>query len=203
MQPPAPVRRLANDTIRQLLATDPASRRDLAALDGRSLAVTVLPTDLQVAVQIRDGGVELVELALLTEPDVEIRGSASALRRLLAAPESASASGVDLRGDASLLIQLGRVFERLDIDFEALLANWTGELPANLASRAAAAGREFGREGLHTIEEQVKAQLATRQPVLDRPRFERLRGELRALQLRTDRLEARLRNRVDRAGRNG
>lgn len=175
------------------LAYDPATRQALLALDGKVLhIVSSLPAQ-SVYVLFVGSHVELWSL-FEGAPDTTLSGSASAFLQLWRArskPTALSDSGVALSGDSALLQQLQGISKHLDIDWEALLAEYTGDVIAHQLGRTArGAGywlRGARREAERLMSEFLQFESHT---VPSRHEVQGFCREVDDLQLRMDRLQA-------------
>ncbi|MEM1263096.1 MAG: SCP2 sterol-binding domain-containing protein [Pseudomonadota bacterium] len=173
---------------RQLRQSDAAL--DLAnQLAGQQLAVRLRDSALAVGLAIDPDGLRLSDVS---EPDLIIEGSIPGLLRLLG-PDSRAAirdgsvtviGDVEVAGQIQDLLALGRP----DVGDE--LSRLVGDDAASGIVDAVTRLREFGRERLKNVGEQLAERVAERQ---DLPRSDEMAdfvGDVRALRDRTARLAA-------------
>lgn len=175
------------------LALDPATQKALQTLDGLVLHIVCTLPSHSVYVLFVDQHVELWSL-FEGAADTTLSGSASAffsLWRLRHKTTALSESHVVLTGDSALLQRLQEIAAKLDIDWEALLAERTGDVVAHQLGRAVRhAGVWFSgarREAERLAREFLQFESDT---VPSRHEVAGFCREVDDLQLRTDRLQA-------------
>lgn len=175
------------------LAYDPATQQALTALDGKVLHIACTLPAQSVYVLFVGSHVELWSL-FEGAPDTTLSGTASAFLQLWRARSKATAltdSGVSLTGDSVLLQQLQAISKSLDVDWEALLAEYTGDVIAHQLGRTArGAGywlRGARREAERLMSEFLQFESNT---VPSRHEVQGFCREVDELQLRMDRLQA-------------
>lgn len=145
---------LLGDALERFLRLDPRSPAYLAPLAGKIINLRFTPLNLGLYLCPGEDSVEILP-NFEGKPDVTLSGSPLAFARmgLSASPRRALFSGdVTVEGDMTTARRFQTLFERLDIDWESLLARFIG---ATLASRAIGSLRdstEFGKESLDTLE---------------------------------------------------
>ena len=127
--------------INRCLALDPQFLPQLAILDGKLLHLQLLIADLDIFIRMDQQGVNLSRL-LSDEQAVDLVISASpfSLLRMAAAQGDYVHPGdydVSIQGDAGLAQQVQRIFASLDIDWEAHIAKFTGDIIAHRLGNAA------------------------------------------------------------------
>ena len=175
------------------LALDPATQQALQALDGAVLHVVCTLPSHSVYVLFVDQHIELWSL-FEGAADTTLSGSASEFFSLWRARKKITAladSGVTLAGDSLLLQQLQKIAEQLDVDWEALLAEHTGDVVAHQLGRAARKASVWftgaRREAERLAREFLQFESAT---VPSRHEVARFCHDVDDLQLRMDRLQA-------------
>lgn len=156
----------AEKILNAALQYDPATRIGLARLSGKILAVNITAPNLHVFVMAMDD-----ELRLMNHwdgaVDTRISGSLLALAQLSQTEiHNLKDSGVSVMGDISLLADLQQLLKNVDIDWEEMLSQFTGDIIGHqtatlirakfgwVKDRAASAQRltrEFITEELKTI----------------------------------------------------
>jgi ubiquinone biosynthesis protein UbiJ len=118
----------AEKMLNAALRYDPATRIGLAQLEGKILSVNITAPALTVFIMPMDD-----ELRLMGnwEGDVDTRvtGSLLALATLSqTATHNLKDSGVTVMGDLTLLADMQRLMKNLDIDWEEMLSQFTGDI---------------------------------------------------------------------------
>lgn len=126
----------AEQIINKALDYDPATQDAIDRLDGKVVRIeSILPAfDLFV---VHAGRQILLHSHWENAPDTTLSGTLPALIRMAAEGGgdrlSLANSGVHTRGDEDVLRQLSSLLKHLDIDWEGLLANVVGDIPAHTA----------------------------------------------------------------------
>lgn len=174
---------------------DPATRQALLALDGKVLHIACTAPAQSVYVLFIGNHVELWSL-FEGVADTTLSGSASAFLQLWRARGKATAlsdSGVTLTGDSGLMQQLQAISARLDIDWEALLADHTGDIVAHQLGQAVRGAGYWLRSARREAERLVSEYLQyENRSTPSRHEVARFCNEVDDLALRMDRLQARL-----------
>lgn len=118
----------AEKILNAALRYDPATRIGLAQLEGKILAVNITVPAINVFVMPMDD-----ELRLMgnwdSDVDTRITGSLFALAQLSQTEiHNLKNSGVTVMGDLTLLADLQRLVKNLDIDWEEMLSQFTGDI---------------------------------------------------------------------------
>ncbi|MDR7088980.1 ubiquinone biosynthesis accessory factor UbiJ [Cellvibrio fibrivorans] len=125
----------AEKMLNAALRYDPATRIGLAQLEGKILAVQITAPALQFFIMPMDD-----ELRLMGnwdgDVDTRITGSLLALAQLSQTEiHNLKGSGVTVMGDLSLLADLQRLVKNLDIDWEEMLSQFTGDIVGHQAAQ--------------------------------------------------------------------
>ncbi|WP_331351763.1 ubiquinone biosynthesis accessory factor UbiJ [Cellvibrio sp. UBA7671] len=125
----------AEKMLNAALRYDPATRIGLAQLEGKILAVQITAPALQFFIMPMDD-----ELRLMGnwdgDVDTRITGSLLALAQLSQTEiHNLKGSGVTVMGDLSLLANLQRLVKNLDIDWEEMLSQFTGDIVGHQAAQ--------------------------------------------------------------------
>ena len=117
------------------LRYDPATRIGLAQLEGKIIAVQVTAPTINLFVMPMDD-----ELRLMGkwdgDVDTRISGSLLALAQLAQTEiHNLKDSGVTVMGDLSLLADVQRLVKNLDIDWEEMLSQFTGDIIGHQAAQ--------------------------------------------------------------------
>jgi ubiquinone biosynthesis protein UbiJ len=118
----------AEKMLNAALRYDPATRIGLAPLEGKILAVNITMPAISLFVMPMDD-----ELRLMGhwdgDVDTRITGSLLALAQLSQTEiHNLKNSGVTVMGDLTLLADLQRLVKNLDIDWEEMLSQFTGDI---------------------------------------------------------------------------
>jgi len=118
----------AEKMLNAALRYDPATRIGLAQLEGKILAVQITTPSITIFVMPMDD-----ELRLMGnwdgDVDTRITGSLLALAQLGQKEiHNLKDSGVTVMGDLSLLADMQRLVKNLDIDWEEMLSQFTGDI---------------------------------------------------------------------------
>ncbi|GGO78272.1 hypothetical protein GCM10011348_09800 [Marinobacterium nitratireducens] len=192
---------LLEPSVNALLQRDPVTLRELGKLAGRVLAVEITSPTLTLYVVPNPEGLQLQQ-HYGAEPDARLSGSASALLRLISGDDKAEAlfgKGVAISGDSALAMRLQEILADADIDWEGLLAELIGDLPAHQAARFVRWQRDYwtqaGDSLSHNLGEFLQEEARLLPP---RPELEGFMADVDDLRQRSDRLEARLQRVLDR-----
>jgi ubiquinone biosynthesis protein UbiJ len=148
----ATVERLLNRHI----AESTAATQRLAALEGRSFAVTVVGPDIRLVLAVREGRVTV--RASADEPsDATLRGTPLALLGLL---EKASLSrlrtqSVELAGNIHVAEEFAELLRHARPDLEGELAGWIGDIAAHEVGAAVAHFRTWAARTRRSLEADV------------------------------------------------
>ncbi|NVK43460.1 MAG: SCP2 sterol-binding domain-containing protein [Oceanospirillaceae bacterium] len=195
---------LAEPSINALLQRDPVTLRELGRLAGRVVAVEATSPSLTLYLIPNAEGLQLQQ-HYGSEPDARMSGSAGALFRLISSDDKASAlfgKGVTISGDSALATRLQQILADADIDWEGLLADIIGDLPAHQASRFLRWQRDYWRQAGNSLSHNLGEFLQEEAQLLPpRPELEAFMADVDALRQRSDRVEARLQRLLDRLDR--
>ncbi|WP_136069028.1 ubiquinone biosynthesis accessory factor UbiJ [Modicisalibacter radicis] len=187
----------AERTLNALLARDPAAPGRLLRLAGKRLLLRLERPRLAVLVGFTAQGLDLSHAPDAEEGDADalVEIDSEALGALLGGEslERLMFSGrLSLRGQTHLLEATRTLLMDIDLDWEASLAEWLGDVPANTLADGL---RRFAEFGLRSQRE-LRADLADY--VFEEARLlpgqaqrDVLRDHLTELEVATDRLEAR------------
>lgn len=120
-------------TLNNVLAQDPDFLAAVAPLAGRCFCIQVHGLGVTFYLYIKQAVVELTTALPEQEPDVSIAGPPLALIKLLTHSGSLQAtqqSGVRLQGDLHVARQLSELLSGVDVDWEGILAQYIGDMPA-------------------------------------------------------------------------
>lgn len=161
---------LAERVLNEQIAASTVARERLAELSGKRFAVAVRGTDLRVIVDSADG--ELKLSGSRDSPcDVELTGSAFDLLRLA---RSASLSdlknvGATLNGNVDVAEAFADLMRLAIPEFEDVLADWIGDMPAHAVGGAARGLARFGERAGRAFEQNLAEYLQEESPSLVPP----------------------------------
>ncbi len=177
------------------LRSDPVTCSALATLEGR--IIQILAEDLNQSVYILpfDQGAQL-QAYLEGDADVTLSGSSTRLLQLLTSDDKAEhffGNSISIQGDASLANRFQAVLADMQIDWEALLADAVGDLPAHQIA-------SFGRSQLTFLQQATRSMKANLQEYIQeeiaalptQPETEHFLQQVDELRERSDRLAARI-----------
>lgn len=182
-----------NKAIAELLASDPANSRYLASLNNTAIAVETANPSLQIFVVFSQNQIQLQPLRTEDLPQLRIKGNALNMAKLLNTPiDSASKLrelGIEVSGDVGLLLEMSQLANRIEIDWEYLLGEKLGEVPAVLISRTARIAQAQAVKARDDINRLIRKQLTEQSNLPTKSELENTRREIRELGYRLDRLE--------------
>ncbi|MFQ3172466.1 MAG: ubiquinone biosynthesis protein UbiJ [Oleispira sp.] len=182
-------------SLNALLKHDPALLQALAKFEGKRLRIQ---SDdwLILVVTIHAHGFHL-SLCDEDECDTTIFGSLSELLTVALANDKADAlmnGNVDISGSSALVLDLAKIVQQLDIDWEALISPLTGGLIAHEVGKGFRSLIQWGKDSSQTFTTNTKAYLEDEQIIVSKPIAEDFSEQVSDLRLATDRAEARLEN---------
>lgn len=181
-------------SINKLLATDPSCFAELKQLSGHSIAIHVSSIPFTFYLDFTPDGLYLNQEK--KQADIELTGTASALLKLAKSDEPISmlsSKEVHLRGEVELLLKLKHIRQQLDLDVEALVAEYTGDLMANRLGIVARATGQFARRQANRLRDQFKEYLQEELQVLpSKLEFQDLKQDISQFRHQLERVEARL-----------
>ena len=177
-----------------MLQHDPALLQALGKFEGKRiriqsddwliLVVTVIPEGFQLSLRDEDAC------------DTTIFGSISELLGVALASDKADAlmnGDVDISGSSALVLDLAKVVQQLDIDWEALISPATGGLIAHQIGKGFRSLIKWGKDSGQTLATSSKEYLEDEiQLLVPKPLNEHFGQQIADLRLATDRAEARL-----------
>lgn len=181
-------------SLNAMLKHDPALLQALAKFDGKRiriqsddwliLVVTLVPAGFHLSLRDED------------ECDTTIFGSISELLEVALASDKADAlmnGGIDISGSSALVLDLAKVIQQLDIDWEALISPATGGIIAHQIGKGFRNLIKWGKDSGQTLATSSKEYLEDEvQLLVPKPLNEHFSQQVADLRLATDRAEARL-----------
>lgn len=148
------------------------------------LVVTICPHGLQLSLQDD------------SECDTTIFGSISELLSVALASDKADAlmnGDVDISGSSALVLDIAKIMQQMNIDWEALVAPLTGGLIAHQIGKGFRSLIKWGQDSGQTLATSSKEYLEDEvQLLVPKPLAEHFASQVSELRLATDRAEARL-----------
>ncbi len=180
----------------RLLGYDPNALARCRELEGRCISLEITDLDFRIYCHPGAAGIRLSRAAPPHEVDASISGRLVALVNLAADEDKLSTSmqeRVSYHGDVALAQRMQKIVAGLDIDWEEVLAGYTGDLLAYQLNKG-------WRELHERLRESADSLLATTSEFLreearltpTRTEFDRLAAGITALKHDAARIEARL-----------
>jgi len=192
--------------LNQALALDADTRAELAALDGRTLTLTLDAPPLALQLKVEGERLRVGKVAGEGEPDLAIRstltGAFSQLSRVIgAAPRDEAAIGqIKVAGDAGLARQLQRLASRFDPDWQRPFVSAFGEVVGVQIANAFAFALRQTRAAAQTLRESTSDWLTEEaRVVVSRAELDAFHADVDALSDNTEQLAARVERLASRA----
>jgi len=137
--------------INRALQYDPATLRDIAGLNGKLVLIDSTLPVLRIALETTDNGI-MLHSNWQDDADVTVSGSLVSMLAMAARKDaqfSFADSGVNVKGDLLLLSKINILMSTLNVDWEAALGAFVGDIPAHLMAesvrKSAAMASDIGR----------------------------------------------------------
>ena len=186
---------LMENTINAALRLDPATLRRLDQLSGRVIAIECTTPQLTVFLRPHSDGF-ILQGQYEQTPDCLISGSAVALLKLMTADNKTNAllsNQIQISGDLELSQKLQKLLADLDIDWEAKLAQYLGDITAHQIGKQARTLHAWGKSSTNSLLLNIEEYLHEETHDLpSRAELEPFYSEIETLTLTTDRLSARI-----------
>lgn len=124
----------AEKLINAALEYDPATQRQIAALEGKLLLVESSMPPLKVAIEATSAGI-MLHSNWQDSADTTVSGSLLAMLSLAIDNDqqiSFAGTGISVTGDLDFLIRINNLMRNLNVDWEAALATVIGDIPAHI-----------------------------------------------------------------------
>lgn len=181
--------------INSALKYDPATLRELTALEGQVLLVDCTVPAMRIAIQTSQQQI-ILHSSWDDEADVTLQGSLIALAKMAANASDTSSfagSGVQLSGDLETLHKLQKILSQLNIDWEGALADIIGDVPAHMVGSALRKSAEIAQQNKQRVTtaltEVAQEEL---QLIPSQNAFAQFKQEVRKMASDTDRIKARI-----------
>ncbi len=182
--------------INKALELDPGSRARLAEMQGVTLKIECTTPAFHAYVQPDEHGIHLKSW-YDGVPDSGISGTLSELTRLAQAQDKASAlvnGGFQIHGDSAPLVQLQEILAQLDIDWEQPIARVLGDVAGHQVGKFIRGSLAWGKHASGSLQRNVEEFIHEEARLLPpRLELENFYADVSALNLRVDRLAARVR----------
>ncbi len=123
--------------INQALTLDPSAQTELLLLAGKSIQIECTEPVLQVVITISSDGILLDPFEQQTV-NSHLTGDLSAFTELLGAQDKVATlinGNLRLQGDSQLLMNVQKILQGIDLDWEFQLAKLIGDLPAHFIGK--------------------------------------------------------------------
>ena len=186
---------LAESTINRLLLASPETVDRLGQLDGKVIAIQLTSPAISLSLQPSAAGLQIDQIAR-DDADVTLTGTAADFFQLLSATDNSQAmfgKTIKLSGDSALATRFSQVMIDAALDWEGILAQTVGDLPAHELARLLKWKTRFylqaGHSLVQNLEEYLKEEL---QLLPSQPQLKRFYTEVDSLRQETERAEARI-----------
>ncbi|WP_372598507.1 SCP2 domain-containing protein [Amphritea sp.] len=186
---------LAESTINRLLLVRPETVAQLGRLDGKVIAIQLSSPAISLSLQPSTAGLQIDQIER-DDADVTLSGTAADFFQLLSAADSSEAmfgKTIKLSGDSALATRFSQVMVDAALDWEGILAQVIGDLPAHEVARLLKWKTRFYLQAGHSLvqnfEEYIKEEL---QLLPSQPQLKRFYSEVDSLRQETERAEARI-----------
>lgn len=184
----------AEKIINAALRYDPATRLKLARLSGKILALKITtPVAFDVFVAPLDEEIQLMG-HWDGDVDTQLSGSLMALVQISTTEiHNLKYSGVTAMGDLGLLADLQQLLKQVDIDWEDMLSQFTGDIIGHQAASAIRAKFGWVKDRAQTATRLTKEFLTEEyQALISKPELEDFYQQVDELRLAVDRAAARV-----------
>lgn len=190
----AAVSGIVENALNRTLELDPAGREALMqALTGPVQFNITVPVALTYTLD-RAGQRVKVSSQASEQPALQITGRPVAFAALAVGDDRVFSDGrLDVNGDTGLAHQLQRALNQLDPDWEAAMARHIGDVPAHFLGKRIRNAVKWSRQAMHAMNANIEEYIHEESRTLPgRRELEATFGDIDELNLRTERLEARL-----------
>ncbi len=192
---------LAETSLNKLLLLSPETVGQLERLSNKVIAIQLMSPAASMSIQPSAKGLQ-IDMLERDDADVTLTGNASDFFRLLTAADSSDAmfgKSIRVTGDSALASRFSQVLIDAALDWEAILAQLLGDLPAHEIARylrwKANLYLNTGNSLMLNLEEYLKEELRVLPSAPEISQFssevDRIRQETERLTARIDRLKQR------------
>ena len=186
---------LAEASVNKLLLLNPEVIDRLTRLDGKVIAIQLSSPAVALSIQPSSQGLQ-IDMLCREDADVTLSGSAADFLRLLSSQESSDAmfgKSISVTGDSALATRFSQIMIDAALDWEAILAQLIGDLPAHELARYLRWKAEFylntGNSLMMNLEEYLKEEV---QLLPSQPEVSQFSNQVAELRQETDRIAARI-----------
>lgn len=186
---------LMESTVNAALKLDPATLKRLDQLSGRVIAIECTAPQLTVFLRPHSDGF-ILQGQYEKTPDCHINGTALALLKLMTADNKTNAllnNQIQLSGDLDLSQKLQSLLADLDIDWEAKLAEYLGDIAAHQIGNQARTLHRWGKSSANSLLLNIEEYLHEETRTLpSRAELAPFYSDIEKLALTSERLSARI-----------
>lgn len=186
---------LLQKTLNHYLALDPESKTRLINLQGKRIAIELLPVKIYFQLYFNATDVELTASDEI-KPDTLIKSTPLSLLHMAFAQHDRQrffAEDVTIEGNIEVGQQVIELFDAMEIDWEEYVSQWVGDVSAHQLGRVMRGLRDFGTRAKETVGQNITEYLHEEANLF--PPKEALQDffqEVDHLQMDVDRLAARI-----------
>jgi len=174
------------------LGQDPESQAKLEQFDQRSIAIEIKDVGQTIIVTIENQQLRLTINADI-EADLKITANAIALMQLGQHPDNLFSNEIDIHGDVQFAKQLRDLLDGFDFDWEALLADFTGDTLAYPIAHGLRQAASWVKSTQQSMQQNLAEYLREEARILpDKSQINEYLTDIDTLRADFDRLEARI-----------
>lgn len=186
---------VAEAATNRVLLLNPLIAERLTALEGKVIAIQLTSPQIELSIQPGPQGLQ-IDMIERDDADVTLSGSATDFFKLLSARESSDAmfgKSISIQGDSALATRFSQILIDAALDWEGLLAEIMGDLPAYQLARylrwKAGFYLNLGNSLMLNLEEYLKEEIRL---LPTRPELELFSNQVDNLRRETERSAARI-----------
>jgi ubiquinone biosynthesis protein UbiJ len=142
--------------INKILSLDPESYQKLKKLHHKTVQLELIGLPINIYFLFTKEGVRILN-EHDAKPDIVMRGTPSGFMKLrLQDTPNLYNSDVKIIGDMGLADELRKIFSQLDIDWEAGVANFTGDVAAHHIGQVVRHGLAFAKKAHDNLQQDLK-----------------------------------------------
>lgn len=146
----------------EYLKADPQNWQAIQGLAGHTLKIELPDWWIAFEMVFADDGVHLHPAQEQTHHiDATIKGRLRSLLHLAANPDTpiTAVQGIELAGNVDLIKRLASIMQRMDVDWEEKLSQWTGDIVAHQAAKTWQSLMDWGRHSSQSLKENLSEYL--------------------------------------------
>lgn len=186
---------VAEAATNRVLLLNPLIAERLTELEGKVIAIQLTNPQIELSIQPGPQGLQ-IDMIERDDADVTLRGSTTDFFQLLSARESSDAmfgKSISIQGDSALATRFSQILIDAALDWEGLLAEIMGDLPAHQLARylrwKAGFYLNLGNSLMLNLEEYLKEEIRL---LPTRPELELFSNQVDNLRRETERSAARI-----------